>query len=49
MRRPPAVCFFLILVPVAGELPPMVRVRLALKVLRRRFGLRCVSLEERRP
>lgn len=38
--------FLLTLVPVPGDVPPIVRIRRALKVLRRAFGLRCVSVEE---
>ena len=38
--------FRLVLVPMPDTVPPLVRLRQALKVLRRRFGLRCRGVEE---
>ena len=41
--------FYLALRPIergADDAPPPIRLRMALKVLLRRFGLRCVSVEE---
>jgi hypothetical protein len=44
MSEPPR-DILLILRPLADEVPPAVRLRQALKVLLRAFGLRCLSVE----
>lgn len=38
--------FRLVLVPMPDAVPPLARLKAALKVLRRRFGLRCERIEE---
>jgi hypothetical protein len=46
--RSPAPRFLLTVDALPGVVPPIVRLRRALKVLRRAFGLRCVSVAEQR-
>ena len=48
-RRPsPEVRFLVTIAPVPHDVPPLVRLRRALKALRRAYGLRVVAIEERR-
>jgi len=47
-RRSAAIRFVVTLVAIPGDVEPIVRLRLALKILRRAFKLRCIRVEERR-